>query len=91
MNSPSVADVEGPWLDPDFDSGLILRCKRYWEVPVTELPNEMLATFLRQRIGLQIIIPEARKRLESGFDDNSELYEGELLEALKGALDSNCL
>jgi hypothetical protein len=62
---------------------LIDRCKRYWGVPVPELPNAIVAMFLRQRFALQVIIPEARKRLETGFDDDSEMYEGELAEALR--------
>ncbi len=85
MKPRSVADVVGPWVDPDFDSGLIERCKRYWGVPVPELPNGMLATYLRQRIALQIIIPEARKRVETGIHDDSELYDGELAEAFRDA------
>ncbi len=88
MKSKSVADVEGPWVDPDFDSGLIARCKEYWSVPVVELPNEALATYLRQRIALQLIIPEARKRVESGFDDDTEMYEGELAAALQRECDA---
>ena len=47
-----------------------------------ELTNEALATFLRQRIALQLVVPEALKRLEAGFDDDSELFEGELANAL---------
>jgi hypothetical protein len=70
MKPRSVADVEGPWVDPGFGSGLIERCKRYWSVPASELPNAVLAMFLRQRFALQIIIPEARKRLEAGIDDD---------------------
>jgi len=88
MKSLSVADVEGPWVDPDFDSGLIERCRRYWNVPVPELPNEILATYLRQRIAFQLVMPEARKRLEAGFDDDSEIYDGELAQALKAADDA---
>jgi hypothetical protein len=86
MKSPCVGDMEGPWVDPDFHSGLIERCKRYWSVPVTELPNEMPATYLRRRIALQLIIPEARKRIEARIDDDSELYDGELAQALDKAL-----
>jgi hypothetical protein len=82
-----VADIEGPWVEPDFPSGLINRCKRYWGVPVTELPNEMLATYLRQRIALQLMIPEARNRIEAGIDDDSGLYDGELEQALKDVCD----
>lgn len=88
MKSKSVADVEGPWVDPDFDSGLIARCKSFGDVPITELPNEALATYLRQRIALQLIIPEARKRVEANFDDDSEMYEGELAAALQRECDA---
>jgi hypothetical protein len=78
----SVADVEGPWVDPNFESGLIRRCRTYWTTPVSHLSNEMLATYLRQRIALQILLPEARWRVESGIDDDSEMYAGELSQAL---------
>lgn len=81
----SVAEVLGEWIDPNFDSGLIQRCRRYWNVPVDKLPNEALATYLRQRMALAIIIPEARKRVDAGFDDDSEQYEGELSNALNSA------
>jgi hypothetical protein len=80
----SVADVLGPWIEPDLDSGLIQRCKLYWNVPVNELPNEALATYLRQGIAMQLMEPEARKRLADGFDDGTELYTGELAAALQG-------
>jgi hypothetical protein len=81
----SVADVEGPWVDPEYDSGLIRRCKRGWNVPVSELSNELLATYLRQKIALRIVIPEARQRLDEGFEDGSELYPEELANTLKSA------
>ncbi len=74
----TVADVEGPWVDPDYDSGLIRRCERGWNVPVSDLSNELLATYLRQKIALRIVVPEARQRLVDGFVDGSELYPDEL-------------
>ncbi|MEX0612556.1 MAG: hypothetical protein WD738_15305 [Pirellulales bacterium] len=80
----TVEDVEGPWRDPNFESSLIHRCRQYWSVPVDQLPNDALATYLRQRIAPAIIVPEAKKRVESGFDDGSEMYEGELANALQG-------
>jgi hypothetical protein len=85
MNARSVADVAGPWIEPDFHSGLIECCKRYWNVPVTELPNQILATYLHQKIAMQLMIPEAHKRLQTGVDDGSELYEGELANAFAQA------
>ena len=82
METRSVADIVGPWVDPEFESGLIERCRRHWTSPIGTLPNGMLATFLRQRIALSAIIPEARRRVDGAIDDESEIFEGELAEAL---------
>jgi hypothetical protein len=87
MKPQSVADIEGPWRDQEFESSLIARCRLYWSVPVEQLPNEALATYLRQKIGLFVVIPEAQRRVETGFDDGSEMYDGELAEALKSCSD----
>jgi len=81
----TVADVEGPWVDPNFDSGLIDRCKRGWNTPVGELTNELVATYLRQKIALSLVVPEARKRIAAKFVDDTELYDEELENALKSA------
>jgi hypothetical protein len=83
----SVADIEGPWEDPPdgFTSGLIERCKRYWNTPANQLPNLMVATYLNQKFATQFMIEEAKRRLLAGFSDDTELYEGQLDEALKQA------
>jgi hypothetical protein len=81
----TVADIHGPWVDPDMDSGLIQRCKLHWNTPVTELTNAMLATYLRQRFALSLLVAEARKRIAENFVDDTELYEQELEEALQYA------
>ena len=81
----SVADIEGPWVESNFKSGLIERCKRGWNTPVNDLTNELLATYLRQRIALRIVVPEARKRVGARFVDGTELYDDELENALKSA------
>jgi len=82
MKSRSAADVEGPWVDPGIETGLIDRCRRHWNTPIDELSNGMLATFLRQKIAIRLVIPEATKRLQSGVVDGTELYDDELREAL---------
>ena len=82
----TVADILGPWKEPALETGLIERCKRGWNVPVNELPNEILSTYLRQKIALSLMVPEARKRLTEQFVDGSELYEEELENALKSAI-----
>jgi hypothetical protein len=86
MKSRCVADIEGRWVEPDWDSGLIARCREYWNIPVTDLPNGILATYLRQGIALPLLIPEARKRIAAGLDDGSEMFDGELRETLQRAL-----
>ena len=80
-----VRDIEGEWADVDFESGLIERCKEGWNTPISELTNELLATYLRQRIALVVVLPEAEKRLSEGFVDDTELYEDELLNAINHA------
>lgn len=81
--SPQTAeDVEGPWQEPEFDSGLIQRCRENWRVPVTDLSNAVLATFLRQSLALKLVVPEAKRRIEADIHDDSELYDDELEKAL---------
>jgi hypothetical protein len=87
METRCVGDIEGPWVEPDFDSGLIARCRQYWYVPVSELPNQAIATYIRQRIALLLMIPEAMMRIEAGIDDDSEWFEGELVSALRERCD----
>ena len=82
--------TESGWrnrLDPaeDFDSGLIARCERGWNTPVGELTNELLATYLRQKIALSLVVAEARKRIDAKFVDDTEMYDEELENALKSA------
>jgi len=84
----TVADVDGPWVEPEIQSGLIDRCRRGWNVPVALLTNDLLATYLRQKIGLALVVPEARRRLDAGYVDGTELYDEELgvaLAAVEGA------
>ena len=84
----SVADIEGPWVEPAGagpDTGLIERCRRYWATPIKNLPNGILAMFLRQEIAVRSIAAEAIARIDSGVLDGSELYNEELPEALRQA------
>ena len=82
----SVADIEGPWVQPaGVETGLIERCRRYWATPIKNLPNGILAMFLRQEIAVRFVAAEARTRIDSGVLDSSELYDEELPEALRQA------
>jgi len=72
MKSLSVADVEGPWVDPNFESSLIERCRENWSVPVSKVSNYVLATFIRQRIALCLVVPEAKQRIAAGYIDDTD-------------------
>lgn len=85
MKDKSVADIEGPWVEPELNSGLIQRCRNNWSVPISQVTNHVLATFIRQKIALSIAIPEAKSRLERGYIDDSELYDEELEVAVNEA------
>jgi hypothetical protein len=78
----SVAELLGPWVEPDWDSGLIARCREAWNKPLRELSREELASMLRQRFAVERLLPVAKKRLEDGKDDDTEMFDGELQEAI---------
>lgn len=82
-STESIADILGPWVDSDWESGLIERCKRAWNKPLQELTNEELATLLRQDIATDRILPVAEDRINRAVDDDTEMYDGELEEAVK--------
>jgi hypothetical protein len=84
-DSISVADIVGPWEEPNWDSGLIDRCRGAWDKPIRNLSREELATLLRQRIAVEHLLPTARGKLLSGTDDGTEMYEGELEAAIEDA------
>lgn len=82
METRSVADILGPWKEPEIESGLIQRVRANWSIPAGKLSNAVLATFVRQEICPYLIIAEAKRRIDSQFVDDTELYEGELAHAL---------
>jgi hypothetical protein len=78
MKEKIVADIEGRWVEPELNSGLIQRCRDNWSKPITEVTNHVLAVFIRQKLALSIVVPEAEDRLMRGYIDNTELYDEEL-------------
>jgi hypothetical protein len=84
----SVADLIGPWVDSEWETGLILRCKAAWNKPLKMLTNKELATFWKQRIATNQILPIVKNRVENKVDDDTEFYEGELQEAVAAVTQS---
>jgi hypothetical protein len=85
MNSDtiSVADLLGPWVEPEWDSGLIERCRNAWSKPLRDLTNQELATLMRQGFAVEQLLPMASQRVLDGFDDDTEIYDGELQSAIE--------
>jgi hypothetical protein len=81
----SVAEILGPWIEPDWDSGLIARCRSAWNKPIQNLTNQELATLLRQRFAVTHLLLVASERVQDGFDDDTEMYDGELASAIEYA------
>lgn len=84
-DSISVADLLGPWVEPDWDSGLVDRCRKAWNKPLRDLSREELATLLRQRIAVKHVLPVAKQRIQDRADDDTEMYAGELEAAIEYA------
>ena len=78
MKAKCVADIERPWVEPAGDSGLIQHCRDNWLTPVTRGTNHVLTTFIRQKLALIIVAPEAISRLNCDYVDGIELYDEEL-------------
>ncbi len=80
----SVKDIEGVW-SGDAITGLMQHCKDAWEIPLIELEDIMVVTFLNQKIALSHMILEAERRLKDEKPDDSELYDDQLKEAYERA------
>lgn len=73
------------WPPPEVTTGLILRCHASRKKPIDELTYLELATLLNQKIGVQYILPEAKRRIEVNNPDDTEYYHGQLIEAVAKA------
>ena len=83
--SLSLADVLGPWQQPDWESGLIERCRLAWSTPFRDLTDGQLAMLLRQSFAVTHLLPIAQERLQNATSDDTELYDGELQSAVDSA------
>ena len=85
-NKPrTIAQIVGPWKDPGIETGLIRRCHEAWSKPIESLTNEELATFLRQKIAIDQLMPIAKKRVADHVQDGPEMYDEELSNAIAHA------
>lgn len=83
--SLTLAQLLGPWQQPNFESGLIARCRNAWDKPLDSFSNLELVICLQQDLAVDHVIPVAKKRLQDAVDDDSEMFEGQLAEAVTDA------
>ncbi len=83
MKKITVADIEGDWKDQNWESGLVKRCQKAWNKSLDDLTNQEIATFLRQEIAVDHILPLAIQRVNDGYDDDTEMFEGELKKVME--------
>lgn len=84
MEFKSVSTIVGPW-QGDASTGLMQRCRDSWEISLSELSDLMVATLLNQQIAVVEMRKEAEFRLKRTERDDTEYFEGQLIEALSEA------
>ena len=80
----SVRTIIGPW-QGDAPTGLMQRCRDSWDISLSDLSDLMVATFLNQQIAEVEMRGEAEFRLKHKDRDDTEYFDGQLLEALLNA------
>ena len=83
--SQTLAQILGPWRQPEVDTGLIARCREAWDKPIEQFTDLELVTCLQQNLAIVHVFPVAKKRLEAAAPDESEMFEGQLAEAVAAA------
>ncbi|MCE6976547.1 hypothetical protein EI534_03710 [Pseudomonas frederiksbergensis] len=78
----AVSDILGPW-SGDAPTGLIQRCREAWDTPLESLNDLMVATFLNQNIATKHLLIEAKRRIKDQERDETEYFDGQLLEAIE--------
>lgn len=78
----TVAKLLGPW-SGDAPTGLTQRCREAWDTPIEQLSDLMVATFLNQDVAFEHMLIEAKRRIVADERDDTEYFDGQLLEAMK--------
>ena len=78
----AVSDFLGPW-SGDTSTGIIQRCREAWDTPLESLNDLMVATFLNQNIATEHMLIEANRRMKDHERDDTEYFDGQLLEAIE--------
>jgi hypothetical protein len=83
ISMQSLEQIEGVWGEPEFESGLVLRCHAARKKPIDQLSDLELATLLNQNIGVKHILAEAVRRVARNQPDDTEYFTGQLRKAVQ--------
>jgi hypothetical protein len=79
----SLKELEGYSMgEPEFPSGLVLRCHALWRKPLADLTPGDLCILIGQGMSLSHLVPLALEMLEKDPLLDAEYFEGDLLAAL---------
>lgn len=79
---PTLEELDGEvWGEPEFDSHLVVTCRRLRKKPIDEFTVEDLRIMIGQNIGLQHLIPKALTILEDDPLAEGDYFPGDLLKA----------
>lgn len=79
----TLSRICGPWVDSESECGFIEELRVAWDQPIESLSNRVLAICLRQRLAIDDVLAIAKVRLSTQFDDDSEMHETELRDAVE--------
>ena len=80
----TVANLLGLW-EGEAPTTLMQSCRDDWNIPIQELSDLMVATFLSQQIATSWMVIEAKRRLSLEQRDDTEYFDGQLAEALQNS------
>ena len=79
----SLEELEGYSLgEPEFESGLVLRCHELWKKPLAQFSPGDLRIMISQGFSLPYLVPLALELLDKDPLMDAEYYEGDLLSAM---------
>ena len=83
FNNKSIEELENNfWEEPELKSGLTMLCYEARKKKINELSEDEICTLIRQKIGLDYLVPIAVKKIENYLSNITDFYLSGLLDAL---------
>ena len=87
MTKQTLKELENEvWREPDFDSSLLINCRRLWKTPIDDFVTEDLRVMIGQGFGVPHLMPKALSVLQVNPLAEGDFWEGDLLTTVIGAV-----